>query len=130
MSFMVARYCLTSLTGRWVCVNKMQITSTLAFDACIVFKNSFDAATENRSAMNQDLTLSLKTLVPDLLSKYKTDDLAWEMKIAYPRPTLDDEVIIANVDMPHGVKKQANAVELSGKPKHNLICICSIETGT
>ena len=67
--------------------------------------------------MNQDLTLSPRTLLPKLSSKYKANDLPWDMKIAYPHPTLDDEVITADAGMPHAVKKQVNAVELSGKKK-------------
>ena len=51
MLFMVARYCLASLTGCWVRVNKRPIISTLAFHGFIVIKNSFDGASENRSAM-------------------------------------------------------------------------------
>ena len=39
------------------------------------------------------------------------------MLIAYPHPTLDGVVIVAAADMPHAVKKQVNATELSGKPK-------------
>ena len=72
--------------------------------------------------MNQDLTLSLKTLLPELSSKYQANDLPWDMKIAYPHPTLDDEVINANDDMPHTVKKEVNSVELSWKAnsKHRL----------
>ena len=68
MCFMVARYCLTSLTGRWVRVNKRHITSALAFYAFIVTYNSFDGASENRSAMNQDLSISLRDCLPELLS--------------------------------------------------------------
>ena len=48
--------------------------------------------------MNQYLTLSLKTLLADLLSKYKIDDLPWEMEIAYSHLTLEDEVITADAD--------------------------------
>ena len=118
MSFMVARYCLASLTGRWVRVNKRQITSALAYTGFVVIHNSFDGATENRAAMNQDLSLSLKQLLPDLTSKYEDDDLPWDMMIAYPHPTLDNEIISSAADMGHAVKKQANAVELSGKEKH------------
>ena len=99
-------------------VNQRQITSTLAYFGFIVIKNSFDGATENRAAVTQDLTLSLKSLLPNLTSKYGADDLPWEIKIAYPHPTLENEVITADADMPHGAKKQANAVELSCKPKH------------
>ena len=40
MSFMVAMYCVASLTGRWVRVNKRQITSTLAFHGFVVINNS------------------------------------------------------------------------------------------
>ena len=65
-NFVVARYCLASLSGRWVRINKRQITSTLAFFNFYVNANSFDGATENRSAMNQDLTLSLRVMLPEL----------------------------------------------------------------
>ena len=117
MSFMAARYCLSSLNGRWVRINKRQITSTLAYFLFPVILNSFDGASENGAAMVQDLTLSLRNLLPELSSKYEIHDLPWEMKIAYNHPTLPDKVIAAAADMPHGVKKQVNAVELSGKPK-------------
>ena len=64
--FMVARYCLSSLTSRWVRVNKRQITSAMAFHDFIVLLDSFDGAPENRSAINQDLTLTLGDLMPEL----------------------------------------------------------------
>ena len=47
--------------------------------------------------------------------KYEEEDLPWDMNIAYPHPTLDDENISSAADMPHGVKKQVNAIENSGK---------------
>ena len=46
MLFMVAGYCLASLTGRWVCVNKRQITSTLAFRGFVVIKKFVDCSKE------------------------------------------------------------------------------------
>ena len=45
--FMVARYCLSSLTSRWVRVNKRQITSAMAFHDFIVLLDYFDGAPEN-----------------------------------------------------------------------------------
>ena len=47
--------------------------------------------------------------------KYEEEDLPWDMNITYPHPTLDDENISSAADMPHGVKKQVNAIENSGK---------------
>ena len=38
--------------------------------------------------------------------------------IAYPYPTVDNEIISSAADMGNGVKKQTNAVKLSGKEKH------------
>ena len=38
MPFMVARYCLASLTVCWLCVNKRQITSTLVYHGFVVIK--------------------------------------------------------------------------------------------
>ena len=76
--------------------------------------------------MNQDLSLSLQTLLPELATdtsnKYNDNDLPWDMMIAYPHPTLDDKIISAAADMPHAVKKQVNAIELSSKkkPKRDL----------
>ena len=139
MAFMVARYCLSSLSGRWVRTNKRQITATLGFFGFIVTFNSFDGATENRSAMNQDLSLSLQTLLPELATdtshKYNDNDLPWDMMIAYPHPTLDDKIISAAADMPHAVKKQVNAIELSSKTnKKERFAFewltCSIKNGT
>ena len=81
MLFMVAKYHLMSLTGRWVRVNKRQITSTLAFHGFVVIKHSFNGASENRSAMDQDLTLSLKTLLPELSSKYQVLFCFWDRSL-------------------------------------------------
>ena len=133
--FMAARYCLSSLTGRWVRVNKRQITSTLAHFDFIVSLNSFDGASENRSAMKQDLTLSLGELMPDLrsvarasdsspplqrhppLQRYGKDNLPWNFPMAYPHPTREGIIIVSAADTPHAIKKQVNAAELSGKSK-------------
>ena len=188
--FVAARYCLANLSGRWIRVNKRQITSTLAFFGIIVNTNSFDGATENRSALNQDLTIPLSALIPDLKEQeestademeddnstvasvaasvetesdmprleeinavpepdtvldfaqwleadtkrrddfdrhpgavvtpprtYKQEDLPWDMMVAYPHPTLEGRIIIAAADMPHAIKKQVNALELSSKAK-------------
>ena len=249
INFVVARYALATLTGRWIRFNKRQITSTLAFFNFYVNANSFDGATENRSALKQELTLTLKNLLPDLFDsseelndedlspterytlwlrnikknpdidraitmvskskkssttastaasgttsniqepvsksssktvatsrkntkkrsyvdllddeesddeddvdlpvlenivdttgdelmnwfdnhdrhpdsinpprkKYRKDDLPWDMRVAYPHPTVNGLIIVAAADMPHAVKKQVNAIEFSGKPKH------------
>lgn len=169
--FMVARYCLHSLHGRWIRTNLRQITATLAFFGFIVNTNSFDGASENRSAMKQELTLTLKDVLPELLDTstsapttqeeedtsqqetsqdqegssysdddeeiskyfddlrrhpesvdpptktYKIDELPWDLKVAYKHPTLDDIIILSAADMPHAIKKQVNAIELSGKMK-------------
>ena len=66
-TFIAARHCLSSLSGRWIRVNKRQITCALALYGFVVNANSFDGATENRSAMNQDLTLTLKQVLPEFL---------------------------------------------------------------
>ena len=66
-AFIAARHCLSSLSGRWIRVNKRQITCALALYGFVVNANSFDGATENRSAMNQDLTLTLKQVLPEFL---------------------------------------------------------------
>ena len=75
--FIAARYCLANLSGRWIRVNKRQITAALAFFGIIVNTNSFDGATENRSALNQDLTIPLSALIPDL--KEQEESTADEM---------------------------------------------------
>ena len=41
-AFVAARYCLFSLSGRWIRFNKRQITSSLALYGFIVNANSFD----------------------------------------------------------------------------------------
>jgi len=64
--FVAARYCLATLSARWVRVNKRQITAVLAFFGIVVNANSFDGATENRGAMIQDLTLCLRDMIPEL----------------------------------------------------------------
>ena len=46
---------------------------SLALHGFIVNANSFDGATENRSAMNQDLTLSLKDVLPELMEETSND---------------------------------------------------------
>ena len=72
-AFVTTCCCLFSLSGRWIRFNKRQITSSLALYGFIVNANSFDGATENRSAMNQDLTLSLKDVLPELMEETSND---------------------------------------------------------
>ena len=74
-SFVVSRYCLDSLNARWVRANVMQITAALAVFGFVVNHNGFDGASENRSAVKMNLTLTPRDLISDLLeSESETDD--------------------------------------------------------
>ena len=64
--FMVARYCLAGLSARWLVMEIQHIIATLALYRFVVNSLGCDGATENRSALMQQLDLSLRDVFPDL----------------------------------------------------------------
>ena len=113
-----------------------QCIATLALYGFVVNAFGFNGATENRSALHQQLDISLKEVFPELYNdekdanttpadrevvstkKYKQDDLPWSMMVAMRHPTMVAILIFSGGDMPHCVKKHRNNVRLSGMNEH------------
>ena len=134
--FMAARYCLASLSARWIVMEMQHIIATLATFGFVVNTLGCDGASENRSALKQQLNISLRDAFPELMTddnprqtmiapvkKYDKDDLPWDMKVAMIHPTFPDVHVFAGADMGHDVKKQRNAAFLTGfhEKKRNLL---------
>jgi hypothetical protein len=97
----------------------VEIISALSLHGFICIALGCDGATENRSAIKQLLEREGKTLreaLPDdirnrVMADFDNNKLPWEMKIAFPHPTMSKILIFVGANVPHGVKKLVNALE-------------------
>ena len=92
ISFMAARYCLNGLSARWLVVEIRKTIATLAFYGFDVTALGFDGATENRSAICQQLTLTIQDVFPELMRHNEV------LKIA------DDEIDGDKSEVSHGCR--------------------------
>lgn len=74
LRFTVARYCMDTITSKWLRVKIRQIIATLTMFGFWCNSLAFDGATENRSAMSQLLHLSLKEVLPELYLDEDSND--------------------------------------------------------
>ena len=64
--FIAARYCVANMSHRWLRLKLEYIEAALAFYGFVVCAESFDGASENRSYMNNRLTLTFRDLCKEL----------------------------------------------------------------
>ena len=48
------------------------------------------------------------------LRKYEEDELPWDMKVAYPHPTLEGIIIVSSADMPHAERSKSMLLSIVG----------------
>ena len=113
--FMAARWCLEKLNGQWIRKSIRKMMSLLASYGFYVNGIAFDGATENRSAIKQMLTLTLRDLCPELLeqseppSKNGPGGLADEATVGV-EPTVDSD---GDVTIQSGVDDDLTDLELA-----------------
>ena len=59
-----------------------------------------------------------------IVRKFEDNELAWDNKVAYYHPSIDNLIILALADMSHAVKKIANAVERGNLRGIDGMAIC------
>ena len=118
----VARYaCGDGISSNFIlnCVSK--ITVALYRYGLIVNNVVGDGATENRTACRRLATLTVEEVIGDFFTPSQKNILPMDFKIAYRHPIQDDVIIFIGGDMPHLIKKIANAFENSGvQPSRDL----------
>ena len=85
ITFMAARYCLNRLSARWLVVEIRKTIATLAFYGFVVTALGFDGATENRSAICQQLTLSIQDVFPELMKHNEVLEITDVMRLMETR---------------------------------------------
>ena len=72
--FIAARYCVANMSHRWLRLKLEYIEAALAFYGFVVCAESFDGASENRSYMNNRLTLTFRDLCKELYQPSELED--------------------------------------------------------